>query len=67
MTRDDIIAMAREAGWNGLLVPVALPQIERFYALAVAAEREACAKVAEAQGTSSGDRIAEALRARSSI
>jgi hypothetical protein len=32
---------------------------------AIKEEREACAKVAEAQGTSSGDRIAEAIRARS--
>ena len=67
MTRDDIIKLAREAGWSGLYttynkptgkadwqmvkesltVPVTMEQIERFAALAAAAEREACAKVCE--------------------
>jgi hypothetical protein len=73
MTRDDIIRMAREAGWSGiytqwrepdgssdwtpvkesLTVPVTMEQIERFAALSfaagAAAEREACAKVADEQ------------------
>ena len=39
MNRDDIIRMAREAGFN---VGTA-PQIERFATLVAAAEREACA------------------------
>ena len=49
MTKDDIIRIAREAGiakhglgwtcWEG--------QLERFAALVAAAERDACAKVAE--------------------
>jgi hypothetical protein len=46
MTRDDIIRMAREAGWHdGLLaVTFTVPLLERFAALVAAAEREACAK-----------------------
>lgn len=60
MTKDDIIRMAREAGWSGiysqwvspierehLTVPVTMEQIERFATLVAAAEREACAKLAE--------------------
>ena len=53
MTRDDIIRMAREAGiftgghpmspWS-----VYPSDLERFAALVAAAEREACAKMAEA-------------------
>ena len=54
MTRDDIIRMAREAGittpepvdrrWHlGACSP--LPALERFAALAAAAEREACASI----------------------
>lgn len=45
MTRDDIIKLAREAGFgfNG----ASSPAIERFAALVAAAEREACAKVCE--------------------
>ena len=58
MTRDDIIRMAREAGftegmaWLGeVLVWEAEPKnLERFAALVAAAEREACAKVCEALG-----------------
>ncbi len=53
MTRDDIIRMAREAGWTGIYsewssptertsieVPVTMEQIERFAAIVAAAERE---------------------------
>lgn len=60
MTRDDIIRMAREAGWSGiysqwvspterehLTVPVTMEQIERFAELVAAAEREACIKLIE--------------------
>ena len=49
MTRDDIIRLAREAGWTeySLLHAVELQRLETFAALVAAAEREACAKVAE--------------------
>ena len=50
VNREDIIRMAREAG----MVVVddqysLLPFLERFAALVAAAEREACAKVCEAE------------------
>ena len=49
MNRDDIIRMAREAGWTeySLLHAVELQRLETFAALVAAAEREACAKVCE--------------------
>jgi hypothetical protein len=70
MTRDDIIRMAREAGfvdasfcrWSAYT-----DDLERFAALVAAAEREACAKVAEAWGSWIGDGgqlVANAIRAR---
>ena len=45
MSRDDIIRMAREAGL--LDGPVFAQGLERFAALVAAAEREACAQLAE--------------------
>ena len=49
MTRDDIIRMAREAGFTGWLAetPFVTASFERFAALVAVAEREACAKVCE--------------------
>ena len=60
MTQEEIIEMAREAGWSGiysswtsptnrtsLTVPVTMQQIEAFAKLIAAKEREACAKVCE--------------------
>ena len=43
MTRDDIIRMAHEAG----IVQGSADLLERFAALVAAAEREACAKIAD--------------------
>jgi hypothetical protein len=66
MTRDDIIRMARETGYYDYLwKTVESGALECFATLVAAAEREACAKIADAQGTSSGDRISESIRARS--
>jgi hypothetical protein len=45
MNREDIIKMAREAGFS-VAWPETVPNFERFAAL-VAAEREACAQIAE--------------------
>ena len=57
MNRDDIICMAREAGiskpWDQ--EPVKWETLERFANLVAAAEREACAKVAEDTGNISGN------------
>jgi hypothetical protein len=61
MTRDDdIIRMAREAGWSGIYtqwisgtehktlpIPVTMEELSRFANLVAAQEREACAKVAK--------------------
>lgn len=57
MTRDDVIRMAREAGMERVIDvhkdgtrTIELPHpdlLKRFAALVAAAEREACAKVAE--------------------
>jgi len=72
MNRDDIIQMAREAGFEfnslgGTHTSGKLDEhLERFAALVAAAEREACAKVAEEpyEFTSSEvHRIAAAIRA----
>jgi len=46
MNRDDIIRMAREAGWTGPEENVTyVAMLERFAKLIAAEEREACAKV----------------------
>ena len=49
MTRDDIIRMAREAGWTdySLLHSVEVRRLEQFAKLVAAHEREACAKDCE--------------------
>lgn len=48
MTRDDIIRMAREAGFaQGVAELLGLKKFARFAALVAAAEREACAKLIE--------------------
>lgn len=48
MTRDDIIRMAREAGFEHIAeADYWHPLFERFANLVAAAEREACAKVTE--------------------
>tara|TARA_R110002126_G_scaffold170180_1_gene319122 strand:- start:135 stop:362 length:228 start_codon:yes stop_codon:yes gene_type:complete len=46
MTREEIIRMAREAGFS-VTWPETELNFERFAALVAAAEREACAKQAE--------------------
>jgi hypothetical protein len=48
MTQDDIIRMARQAGFNhGVTDPVIYAAHERFADLIAAHEREECAKVCE--------------------
>ncbi len=52
MNREDIIRMAREAGFRDTTSPivalgVSWEQVEQFAGLVAAAEREACAKVCE--------------------
>lgn len=69
MTKEEIVAMAREAD-IGFVTISALEfktgSLSRFAALVAAAEREACAKVCEAQvETGAHLRCAAAIRARS--
>lgn len=47
MNREDIIRMAKEAGYGLSLSDMHALELKRFAALVVAAEREACAKVCE--------------------
>lgn len=48
MTREEIIRMAREAGWTeySLLHPVEVRRLKQFAELVAAYEREECAKAA---------------------
>ncbi len=69
MTRDDIIRMAREAGFlcDEDWVTYGLPGFERFAALIASAEREACSKVVEnytGAWDDEGYALAQAIRAR---
>jgi len=78
MTQDEIIEMAKQAGWSGiysswtsstdctsLTVPVTMQQIEAFAKLVAAKEREACAKVCDEHSFGViGSTIAAAIRAR---
>ena len=70
MNKDDIIKLAREAGfnWPEIHTTTIEERLERFAALVAAAEREACAKLIEdASGTGkiiSCTSAAKAIRAR---
>ena len=73
MTRDDIIRMAREAGFVTLSIneETWIPYLDRFAGLVAAAEREACAKVCEEYQDAvdrhrwpNGYECADAIRAR---
>jgi hypothetical protein len=47
MTREDILRMAREAGYGFSMADLHAPALERFAELVAAAEREACAKLCD--------------------
>lgn len=51
MSRGEVVRIARECGWQklgrGLEYPVLIEMLERFHALATAAERKACAELCE--------------------
>ena len=75
MTKDDIIKLAREAGFEKVVaihpdgaktVTVApVPELLAFANLVAAAEREACAKVCEERGMVKGGEVfASRIRAR---
>jgi hypothetical protein len=86
MTRDDVLRLAREAGFevhdrkqqarvglDELLGIDSTAKLERFAALVAAAEREACAKLAQdcsdavAPCDDSGPSIVDAIRARGAV
>jgi len=51
MTQDDIIRMAREAGWpDSLVAPIIMAKLAEIIKVAQAAEREALASEAEKNG-----------------
>jgi hypothetical protein len=68
MNRDDIIRMAREAGcvedkhYKGEVIFISNDALERFFHMAQAAERDACADVCE--GHYDTAQAARAIRAR---
>lgn len=69
MTQNDIIRMAREAGWSYMEAGMQSKMLERFAALVAAAEREACAKLVESEWSNVAERMyghecAAAIRAR---
>lgn len=80
MIRDDIIRMAREAGFRAghielynsdpmpFVAPCSatdcMPELERFASIVAAAEREACASLCEHLGGMSSNWHAESIRAR---
>ena len=47
MTRDEIIRMARAAGYGGAMADLHGPALERFARIVAGFEREACAEVVE--------------------
>ena len=66
MTRDDIIRMARDAGWHDDLLGVSFtaPLLERFAALVAAAEREKVARwmISKSYATGHGDTVEDLLK-----
>ena len=72
MDREEIIRMAREAGFRDttdsiVALGVSWEQVQRFAALIAAAEREACAKAVEdycGAWDNEGYALAAAIRAR---
>ena len=65
MTKEDIIRMAREAGFaDGVAEIVGLAGFANFANLVAAAEREECAKIADGWPDYDVQGLAEAIRAR---
>ena len=65
MSREEIIRMAREAGFTEGDISLFPDLIAHFAALIAAAEREACASICFQEAPSiDGELIAEAIRAR---
>jgi hypothetical protein len=65
MTREDMIRMAQEAGWEYATDDRGFEPLWRFAALVAAAEREACAKLVDHILKEGGGTYGDAIRARS--
>ena len=68
MNPEDVIRMAREAGWpDSLVAPIIMAKLAEIIKVAQAAEREACAKLIEDKFDFCGDELiaAAAIRERS--
>ena len=64
MNREDIIRMAREAGFRVNTTESLLEELERFAALVASAEREACAKIGDDHPSWSSRMHSATIRAR---
>ena len=64
MTKEDIIKLAREAGWDAHHAEFDT-RIQTFAALVASAEREACAKLETEAGVYTKHDLVAAIRARS--
>ena len=65
MTQDEIIDMAKQAGWpDSLVAPIIMAKLHDFAKVVAAKEREACAKVCETFYNHEAKDCAEAIRAR---
>ncbi len=64
MNKDEIIRMAREAGFSEAWTYAVTGGLERFASLVAAAEREACAKAVEDMVHGNVKTCAAAIRAR---
>ncbi len=67
MTPDDVFRWSQEARVVSGSEPVNITALQRFAKLVAAAEREACAKVCEADGLLWGQKYAAAIRARGEV
>jgi hypothetical protein len=63
MTQDEIIEIAKQAGFIGN-VDIAVKELEAFAKLVADKEREACAQVAFSWNTAMTDLVAKEIRAR---
>lgn len=67
MNRDDIIRIARDAGFTWEPINNIIGPLERFSALVASHEREACAKIADEIDDMTGREIADSIRARGEV
>ena len=64
MTQDEIIEMARQAGWSKEYLAIGDERLERFAKLVAQHEREACAKIGDDHPSWSSRMYSATIRAR---